>query len=241
MIKKWSIFFVFFLAQIIGVEAIASDPNINAQPSSKPTPSHSSTPAQTSAPKVDDSKTIVPALHLLRLQSLKTSDQKTDELYLSILTFESTGKPHHYQIPEFPLYWSSKNLDQIKNLKIWQNPLAVGQGVTLVLSLMEHDAPPWNSDDWIGSLKIQLRNNQGNLEMSWVVPNRAEGPLKVISKFGEAEKVDLTDGKGTYSLYFYLDPRAGKEPPPPEEFKPMPEERKGVPPKINSQKMPPTF
>lgn len=223
MIKKWGIFLGLFLSQMMCFQAYAT-----SQKAVVPKPA-ANTPV------------IIPALHLLRIQTSQTTEKKGDELYLSILTFQSEGKPHHYQIPEFPLYWSSKSLDQIKNLKIWQNPLNPGEGVTLVLSLMEHDAPPWNSDDWIGSLKIQLRNNQGNLEMNWIVPNRAEGPVKVVSKFGEAEKIELSDGKATYSLYFYLDPRAGAQAPPSEEFKPMPEERTGVPPRINSQKMPPTL
>jgi len=46
---------------------------------------------------------------------------------------------------------------------LWQGEIKEGHKVILIVSLMEHDSPPWDNNDLLGSFKLALINANGKL------------------------------------------------------------------------------
>ncbi len=150
-------------------------------------------------------KSVKPNVSMIHLKAIKTAEKNGDELYLAVTAYPSDGQPTHYQIPKYPLHWPSAKLDSLKNIKIWQDKLKPGQAVTLIVSLLEQDSPPWNTDDLIGTVRIRMKNKDGQLETSWSMPNRVDAPVSVMTKKGRAEKFDLLGEGSNYQLYLHLE------------------------------------
>ena len=73
-----------------------------------------------------------------------------------------------------------------------------------MLSLMEQDAPPWNTDDLIGTVRVHIKNDNGKLISSWSMPDRADLPTEVYTKHGPAKLFELTGEGSRYQAYFLL-------------------------------------
>ncbi len=121
------------------------------------------------------------SLQLFDLETIKASE-KVDELYMAVTSYPSKGRPMHRQIPAFPRYWLSTHLKQIKNLQLWKGSLREGDSVTVHLSLIERDAPPFNNDDLVATVLVKIMNSKGKLYTKWSMPNK--GPA------GKDVKVD---------------------------------------------------
>jgi len=145
-----------------------------------------------------------PAVYMLRLKVIKTAEKNGDELYVGVTVYPSKAKPTHTQVPKYPLHWLSKHLDKLKRVKLWDGEVQEGHSVTLILSLIEQDTPPWDTDDLIGSVRIRLKNNRGHLETSWSMPNRVDAPVSVYSKYGRAEKFVLLGEGSNYEMFLAL-------------------------------------
>lgn len=115
---------------------------------------------------------ITPSVILESIKAEKTLEKRGDELYLAVTEYPSTGMPSHYQIPKFPLYWPSEHLSKVKSLKVWSRELKEGEAATLLLSLIDKDAPPWNTDDLVGEVELHIKNDKGRLITNWGLPNR---------------------------------------------------------------------
>src|SRR5690606_15255973 len=100
-------------------------------------------------------------------------------------------KPRHYEVPEFPLHWLSKYVDKLSNVLLWEKVVEDEQGVSIVLSLIERDAPPWNLDDLIGSVKLKLKNEKGKLTKEWSIPNK-----NVTHRLSDDDNVFILTGDG---------------------------------------------
>ena len=111
--------------------------------------------------------TLYPALVLDNIKQIKTVENYGDELYWVITEFKSNGKNKQYTIPRYPVHWPSKALDQIKKLTLWNSELKDGQSVILYVELVEHDAPPFNVDDSIGSVRLVIKNRKNRLKVDW--------------------------------------------------------------------------
>jgi len=144
------------------------------------------------------------AVNLLHLKALNTSERGGDELYMSVTVYPSQGKSSTKQIPQRPLHWLNKHLEKINNLNLWSGDLAPGQSVSILLSLMEQDAPPWNTDDLIGTVRVHIKNDNGKLISSWSMPNRIDSPTEVYTKHGPAKLFELTGEGARYQAYFLL-------------------------------------
>jgi hypothetical protein len=152
----------------------------------------------------DKPDTITPHLNLLTINAIQTLETQGDELYLDVTAYPSNGKPHNFQVPKYPLYWGSNQLDKVNNVPIWQEPLANGEAVTLIISLVEQDIPLWGTDDLIGSIRVRLRNIDGKLESSWSMPNRVDAPTSILTKQGRAEKFQLVGENSNYEVFLFL-------------------------------------
>lgn len=113
------------------------------------------------------------AVTLSKLDAVRTSEKRGDELYVSITEYNSSTSPINYRIPEFPLHWKSNGSKEITNALLWANTFKEGEGASVIFSLIEQDTPPWNLDDLIGTIKLKVRNEKGKLKSEWVIPHQA--------------------------------------------------------------------
>ena len=143
-----------------------------------------------------NSQSLHPAIHLVNISAITTTERGGDELYMSVTAYPSSGKPSHYVIPNPPLHWFSDELGQISKLKLWDGKIAQGEAVTLIFSLIEMDVPPWNTDDLVGTIRVHIKNDAGQLTSSWSMPNRSDVPIAVRTAEGTVEKFELWDDEG---------------------------------------------
>lgn len=113
------------------------------------------------------SSAIYPVLVLDKITKVKTAEKYGDELYWVVTEFKSSGKNLQYTIPRYPVHWPSKALDSVKDLQLWRGKLPPGQSSIVYLELVEHDAPPFNIDDSIGSVRLVVKNDKGTLKVDW--------------------------------------------------------------------------
>lgn len=149
------------------------------------------------------SKSINPKVILKSMEAVKTIE-KRDELYLAVTEFPSEGLPSHYQLPKFPMFWPSDHLHKVANFKVWSRELKNGEGVTLILALIDKDAPPWNTDDLIGEVKLHLKNENGKLISSWSVPDRDEQPPVTSIEKSKDKQFDLRGEGAHYKIRFVV-------------------------------------
>lgn len=159
-------------------------------------------------------------LVLNELHYLVRNEKGSDEIYLSVTATYSDGKFKSYTIPGgrppvldsaeagFPvgppetpqLYWLTKGMDNVKDVSLWSDDLQAGQAVQLAVSVIEHDMPPWNLDDMIGTVKINVGNKDGKVSADWVLispqPKQASGKLPMHKKDG----FDIDGNKGSYHI-----------------------------------------
>lgn len=121
-------------------------------------------------------KDIKVGLQLVSIKPITLAEKRGDEIYFSVTEYTSEKKPGiSTRVPEFPLHWLSKNLDKVKDIKLWSNTIKENAAVQLVVSLVEQDVPPWNIDDHFGSVKITLVNDKGELKETWSMPDYNDG------------------------------------------------------------------
>jgi len=149
-------------------------------------------------------KTLYPTVSLLKIEEVKAQEAGGDELYLHITQYHSSGESETQTFPRRPTYWPSEHLDKIKNVKIWDNKLNKGESVEVIISLLEQDFHPWNTDDLVGTIKLRLRNDNGSLQSNWSMPNRADAPDTVNTKYGLAQRFTLIGDHHKYVLYLVL-------------------------------------
>ncbi len=149
-------------------------------------------------------KTVSPQVDLLSITAHRIGEKTGDELYMTITTYPSEGKPSHYRIPKFPSHWMADKLGQINDIKLWKESIKPDQAVTIVFSLIEQDVPPWNTDDLIGTIQLHLKNVNGQIESKWHVVNFLAPPTIVHTKQGTAEKFDLVSEDGHYAVYLLM-------------------------------------
>lgn len=104
---------------------------------------------------------------------VKSQEESGDELYFNITEYSSIDAARHYQVPPFPTHWLSAYLDKVKDVTLWERQLRAGEGIELIISLVERDVPPWNVDDLLGSVKLKLKWENNQLQKEWSIPNQA--------------------------------------------------------------------
>ena len=148
-------------------------------------------------------KTIYPVLMLQKISSVETSEHYGDELYWTITEFNKRGGNRQFTIPKYPAHWPTKVLDQIKDLQLWYGKLKQGEGVMLYVELVEHDAPPFDIDDSIGSVRLVLKNKGGKLVIDWQdSDNVKQKTIKSGGKNVEQLAFHGEGGKYIANMYF---------------------------------------
>lgn len=148
-------------------------------------------------------------LTLEDIEVIKTAEQSSsDEIYINITEYSSVDKPTMHRIPEYPSHWLSKYTDKIKNVSLWQKSIQDKESVELVISVIESDAPPWDVDDLIGTVKLKVYLEKGKLEQEWTLPNN------VIAKQEKEKGHFLLTGDGAeykISLKVKIDKNINKD------------------------------
>lgn len=130
-------------------------------------------------------------LNLSKIEKIQATEESGDELYFSITEYSSKVHPKHYVVPPFPTHWLSDYLSQLKDVQLWERKLVEGEAVTVLVSLIEGDVPPWNVDDLIGTVKFKARHAGDKIEIQWTIPNQ-----EYAKKIQDAENSFLLVGDG---------------------------------------------
>ncbi len=106
-----------------------------------------------------------------------------DEIYF-LITDLGAKKKFLYTIPGYANYiqvnraphpvgrrpvhfWRDANLNKIKNVLIWSRSNIGNKNTQLSISLVEADMPPWDIDDVLGTIKVNIikKNNQVDCQL----------------------------------------------------------------------------
>ncbi len=157
---------------------------------------------------------VTPELFLKEIKVLQAQESAGDELYLTI-SIRRPGLPAEYiRVPERPDHWLSRQLDLVKDIQLWSEPIANGETVTLMIELNEQDAEPLNPDDLLGIMRVKIKNTKGSLDVHWDIPNwdgvhsskKSHGSVTdtVAPESGSVEKFDLKNDGAHYEMYLML-------------------------------------
>lgn len=143
-------------------------------------------------------------IKLVSIESTQSSESYSDEVYFSVLESRDTGSPEMYRVPNFPLHWQTKDLPNMRDIKLWEGDLQDNQSAQVVLSLIEHDMPPWNVDDHIGSAKVTLKNQKGKIDIKWGQPSFNDQPEVTQADLKVPKYVMMGEG-AHYTLQFHVE------------------------------------
>ncbi|RUR09191.1 hypothetical protein [Legionella septentrionalis] len=146
---------------------------------------------------------IKPSLILNHIELIRAQEAGGDELYFDISIYRPNKTTQFVRIPKAPMHWPSAASKQIKNVTLWSEPLKEGESVVLIASLIEQDATPLNPDDVLGSIRVKLTYEQGQLKTQWSIPNREQGPA-MANQQGDIQKFELFDAGSKYDVYLSL-------------------------------------
>lgn len=144
------------------------------------------------------------ALTLKKLIAHKTSEKRGDEIYVDILTYGHNVKPKHYLVPPPPHHWPTAIIDKIKDVKLWQGVVEKQQKVTLIVSLLDKDAPPWDRNDMIGAFKVDMERD-GNGIVNLTYSNLGEDGLKEQHQKQFSKKVKMNGDDGEYTMVVIME------------------------------------
>lgn len=140
------------------------------------------------------------SVKLERIEKIQSQEKKGDELYFSITEFPQKGQPRHYQIPSFPAHWLSGYLSSVNNVTLWQKSMQSCDETKVIFSLVEEDLPPWNLDDLLGSVELNLKCEQGKLVPHWSIPNQKITEATPNVNGGFQFKGDSSEYRATFKL-----------------------------------------
>ena len=146
-------------------------------------------------------KNIPVSVELVEIKAKALGEKGGDEVYFTVTQYSSVRGSAQTRIPMFPTHWLSKHLSQLKKVSLWQGEVGEQESIQLVLTLIEHDVPPWNVDDHLGSVKLNLMQEQGRLKSKWGIPNYQD-QTKIST--GDNLTYDFQGPDGEYQVTFKL-------------------------------------
>jgi hypothetical protein len=117
--------------------------------------------------KIESHLKITPQLILKDITVIKESELGGDELYISLSVRRPARSTEYIRIPANPDHWLSRKISLVKNARLWSEPLKVGETVTIIVELNEHDTSVLNPDDLVGIMRVKLKNKNGVLDFKW--------------------------------------------------------------------------
>ncbi len=140
---------------------------------------------------------------LTSIAAVQVSEKDGDELYIHTTEYLMNRKPKNKRVPNFPQYWRSQDLHKVKNVPLYYGLLENNRSTSLVISLIEHDIPPFDNDDHLGSVKVSIINKGGKLQAKWMHAEYNDGvEFKVVNK--ETNTFSLKTSTSEYILQLSL-------------------------------------
>jgi len=137
----------------------------------------------------------VDAIRLIKMQ-----ERRGDELYFNVTEYSESGPPRFYQVPSFPGHWLSKFVEGVNNVSLWNKDFNQCENVRLVISFIERDIPPWNVDDLLGTVNLNIQCENNKLVGTWSIPDKS---ITKVSKNKENKFVFFGDG-AEYRVQFKI-------------------------------------
>lgn len=138
---------------------------------------------------------------LTDIEAVKVNEKHGDELYFSITQYSNRTQPKILRVPMSPLHWVVNDLPKVRDVILWQGKVEDDQSVLLILSLLEQDLPPWNSDEHIGSAELKILNKQGQITTTWGQPDFKDQP-KVEQTGTQNPKYRMYGNNSEYVVQF---------------------------------------
>lgn len=132
-----------------------------------------------------------------------------DKIYIQITEYSDIKHAKEYRIPMYPKHWLQQDLLKLKNILLWHNLVESLESKKLIISLVEQEFQPLESDQSLGSIKLILDNkNQGKkMRINWDVAGFKEKIQikKIINKKSPNTIMFNMQGKnGDYIVKFYV-------------------------------------
>lgn len=146
----------------------------------------------------------------LRLSKVKLekSQEKNDEIYFLITSLHPQEKPTVQQIPTTPAAFNKTQLLAIKDIPLWQGKLEEKKAMTLLISTVEKDSPPWDLDDLLGVIKLEISNVDGKPYVSWSSKNSMKMQKPIALEKASQKVYKLHANQAKYTLELHLDNKA---------------------------------
>jgi hypothetical protein len=142
---------------------------------------------------------ITASLFLESIKAIKQSENQ-DELYFEMMVFRPKKNMELLTIPPRPVHWPASVLKNLNHILLWQGPLKEGETVSVVVSLIESDNSIFDPDDFIGSVRLNIKNHQGKLEKSWSLSNSPT----ITTPMEKNQPFLLHNGQTKYEVNFSL-------------------------------------
>ncbi|MGM9455282.1 hypothetical protein ACTAZI_18335 [Legionella bozemanae] len=149
-----------------------------------------------------NNQVIKPTLILNEIKVVREGEWLGDNLYFDISVLRLNQQTQYIRIPEFPLRWPSSKINVLKSKKLWSESIASGERIILIVSLMDQDSKI-NPDDVIGVIRIELKNENGDLYARWRMPNQESAPK--IGTIKKIQKFEFSNDHGHYEVYLSID------------------------------------
>ena len=104
------------------------------------------------------------------------------------------------------LHWDSNHLQKLQHEKLWSLDLRDNQAIEIFVAVVEHDTPPWDLDDVIGSIKIKIKNQQGKITSKWSFLGDKKSVQLTSSKDKSGQRMGylFQGGNSKYEINFHL-------------------------------------
>ena len=162
-------------------------------------------------------KTIGKKIYLVDIHAETTTEKHGDELYFMITELNSNGDNRQYTLPHLPITWPSEAIEQIHNLLLWDGDLEDGESSEVIIELVERDAPPFNTDESLGSARVKLENKKGHLRWQWGTTHAETSFTQAATNQGDKQLYNFGGHGGEYTVHFLLldpDEALAKQPAP---------------------------
>lgn len=124
-----------------------------------------------------------------------------DHLYFYVTEYPSEGFAGEVRIPPFPMHWISKEVQNINRVKLWEGAIPKGECVSLVITLMNQMIPLMLSDKEIGSMQVNIANNNNKISAVWRQPNFQDN-TKVDQPYYDIPRFVMYGDESQYAVTF---------------------------------------
>jgi len=151
-----------------------------------------------------EAKELPVVLKLVSIQAERTSEKSGDDLYFSITSYSNKKRAGLNRVPMEPLHWLSNNLEAAKDKLLWQDSLQEGEEIEVLISFMRQENPPWDPDNLLGCVEVQLKNHKGRLVKRWGPTKLKDAPpIEMKPKHHLHEQAFKMEGAGAiYEVNF---------------------------------------